>query len=327
MLLTSYKLHFLSPLHISDHRNDGSYSLRTIQSDTMYAALTYSLASTGTKIPSDGELPFTLSSLFPYYQKVLFLPIPLGTTLVNTDDPSMFKKIKRVKWVDLSLYGDILNGSDIGLKSEDFSALQGDYLTNTPLHKDINGKPEFIFSELMQRASIPDRTGEGDAIPFYMDRITFYEDSGLYFLAEGNLELLEKGLKILSLEGIGSDKNVGMGSFSFEKTEIDIKIPNHADYAVSLSLFIPENKEQLDTMLDGEFTSYDFARRGGWISDTTLRKNVVYGFLPGSIFKVPGKGMLVAGKTVDLKPQVGSLSPTHPVWRCGKSFFLPIMRG
>ena len=64
-----FKLHFTSPLHIADRHEDNSNSLKTIQSDTLYAALMACLAKTGTEIPDDGNLGFTVSSLFPYYQR------------------------------------------------------------------------------------------------------------------------------------------------------------------------------------------------------------------------------------------------------------------
>ena len=51
-----YKLHFTSPLHIADRHEDESISLKTIQSDTLYAALTSCLAKTGETIPEDGYL-------------------------------------------------------------------------------------------------------------------------------------------------------------------------------------------------------------------------------------------------------------------------------
>ena len=64
-----YKLHFSSPLHISGSRDDSGLSLRTIQSDSLYAAIMATLAKVGTEIPSDGDLGFSLSSTFPISKK------------------------------------------------------------------------------------------------------------------------------------------------------------------------------------------------------------------------------------------------------------------
>ena len=64
-----YKLHFTAPLHISDQHDDLGNSQKIIQSDTLYAALMSCLAKNGEIMPEDGELGFTVSSLFPYFQK------------------------------------------------------------------------------------------------------------------------------------------------------------------------------------------------------------------------------------------------------------------
>ena len=58
-----YKLHFTSPLHIADRHEDDSNSLKTIQSDTLYAALMSCLAKTGSTIPDNGDLGFTAHAL------------------------------------------------------------------------------------------------------------------------------------------------------------------------------------------------------------------------------------------------------------------------
>lgn len=340
MKFSIYKLRFTSPLHIGDSHNDGGVSLRTIQSDTLYAALTHCLALAGKSLPDDGIFDFSISSLFPYYcnaldtknkEEVYFMPMPLQTKMPELADPGLAKKVKKVKWIDSRLYSGMLKGETGFEGSQKFlSMVYGEYLSETKLQHDANGNYEFIKSEVIQRASIPDRSGEGDARPFYMDRITFFSESGLFFLALGDTSHLDIAMNLLCQEGIGSDRNVGMGFFEYKKGMLEIDFPDNASYVTNLSLFIPENKNQLAIMLDGNEVAYDFIRRGGWIStDTTIRKNAIYGFLPGSVFHIPGNkvknDLLIMGKTVDLRPEVGNLSPTHPVWRSGKSIMLPII--
>ena len=161
-----------------------------------------------------------------------------------------------------------------------------------------------------------------------MDKILFKYDSGLYFLAEGNTELLEKALSILSVEGIGTDRNVGFGFFDFSSEELMLELPEQANHQVALSVLIPESKEQLAELMDSEHVAYDFSRIGGWITTypySTIRKKAIYGFLPGSVFCLkPPKTCGTIGKIVNLKPEIGELTPTHPIWRSGKSIMLPI---
>ena len=332
MEFKTYKLHFTAPLHIGNQRSDEGISLNTIQSDTLYAALTACLAKMGEDLPEGGDFKCAISSLFPFYQRkekaelIYFLPTPLQARLPELKDVALAKKVKKVQWVDSKLYGRLLQGEHF-FDGQDgkTNQIQGSYLTETVLPQDKDGSRDFVKSDVMQRASVADRTGKGDAMPFYIDRITFRHDSGLYFLAVGDTTLLDKALCLLEKEGLGTDRHVGFGYFDVEEGTLDINTPEKADHIVSLSLFIPESKEQLAELLDSDVVAYDFIRRGGWITTEpyhTLRKNVIYGFLPGSVFCNVNQQVL--GKIVDLKPDVGDMTPNHSIWRNGKSIMLPI---
>ena len=327
-----YKLHFTSPLHISDRRDDYGKSLRTIQSDTMYAALTDVLAKTGHTIKDDGDLGFAISSLFPYYQEseetepVYFLPMPFQTHMPELKDVAMAKMVKKVKWVDNSLYSKVLQGISLFEESEEYvKQIQSSYLTGRVLPASIDGSKDFINSKVFQRVKKEDRTGQEDALPYYIDRITFRDLSGLFFMVVGDTALLDEALKVLALEGIGTDRHVGLGAFEYLKDEINIEIPSKADYQVSLSLFIPETPEQLKMLLASDKVAYDFERRGGWITNTTYRKDAIYGFLPGSVFCNTGYNII--GKIANLQPKDENGQPMtpHPIWRNGKSIMLPII--
>jgi len=330
-----YKLHFTSPLHIADRHADSSNSLKTIQSDTLYAALMSCLAKTGTTIPDDGDLGFTVSSMFPYYQRgkdgkpVYFLPMPMQARMAELTDVSVAKKVKKIRWVDAELYAKVLSGESFFDGTDKYySYIQESYLSETALPEDGEGSREFVKSEVSQRVTLQSRTGEEDAKPYYVDKIIFRYDSGLYFLAEGNTGLLEKALHVLAVEGIGTDRNVGFGFFDYSADCLTLELPKDANHQIALSLLIPESKEQLSELLSSKEVAYDFTRRGGWITTypyTSLRKDVIYGFTPGSVFAIPQQqtGMLI-GKMVNLKPKIGDLTPNHAIWRNGKSIMLPI---
>ena len=329
-----YKLHFTAPLHISDQHDDLGSSQKTIHSDTLYAALMSCLAKMGQNIPDDGDLGFTVSSLFPYFQKeensspVYFMPIPMLTKM-GEFDASMTKKVKKVQWVDSVLFSSVLAGEPLFNGTSNYlSCIQESYLSQQKLPEDVNGSREFICSEVSQRVTLLSRTGEEDAKPFYVDKILFRFNSGFYFIAKGDCAMLEKALSMLSKEGLGTDRNVGFGFFDFTTDNLTIDLPLKANHQLSLSLFIPESKEQLTALVNSDHVSYDFQRRGGWITTypyTTLRKNAIYGFLPGSVFtKEPDTDCSVIGKIVDLKPEVTEVEMAHPVWRNGKSIMLPI---
>lgn len=330
-----YKLHFTAPLHISDQHEDLGNSQKNIHSDTLYAALMSCLAKMGKSLPEDGDLGFTVSSLFPYLQKdenstpVYFLPVPMQVRQAELADASMAKKVKKVQWVDSTLYASLLSGDSLFDRTgKNISNIQENYLTTIHLPEDINGSKEFMKSEVSQRVTLKSRTGEEDAKPFYVDKILFRHHAGLYFIAEGDITLLERALSVLSMEGIGTDRNVGFGFFEYSTDSMKIDLPTSANHQLSLSLFIPESKEQLSALMNSEHVAYDFVRRGGWITTypyMTLRKNAIYGFLPGSVFrKESDNAASVIGKIVDLKPETTDVKIEHHIWRNGKAIMLPI---
>lgn len=330
-----YKLQFTSPLHISNQHEDEGVSQKNILSDTFYAALISCLAKTGRPIPEDGDLGFAISSLFPYYQKednskpIYFLPMPLQAVQTEIADVANAKKVKKVKWVDASLYSELLAGNKFLDKKDSYSYIQDVYLTKETLSEDVDGSKDFVKSEVSQRVTLESRTGEEDAKPYYVDKIIFKGWSGLFFIVEGDTDLLDTALQILSVEGIGTDRNVGFGFFNYSTDQLLLNLPQDADHQVALSLLIPESEEQLKELMDSDLVAYDFTRRGGWITThpyNTLRKNAIYGFLPGSVFKKkPNEDCSPIGKITCLKPEIGDMTPDHPIWRCGKSIMLPII--
>lgn len=147
-----YKLRFSSPLHINDQRGSEGVSQRIVHSDVMYAALMSCLARTGCEIPDDGDLGFTISSLFPYYQAgendapIYFLPIPRMGYMPSDVDPSMRKMLKKIQWVDVSLYADILAGKSlIANNPESLSHIQGAYYTKKTLPEDSMGSHDLFI--------------------------------------------------------------------------------------------------------------------------------------------------------------------------------------
>lgn len=310
----AYLLHFPGPLHISNTRDDYGVSLHTISSDTLYAALTATLAKMGKDIPADGDLGCVVSGAFPYYQAdataipTLFFPKPMAYTIPTTDN-TQIKKMKKVAWLDKYYLEQVLNGQELS-ESDVQLHVNGSYLTNQSFEP-------FIDSQVNARVTVS-RSGE-DAKPFYMDEVYFKGHSGLFFLAEGDTSLIDEVLPLLAQEGVGTDRNVGHGYFEYKKEHLEIQVPDSTDMGLILSTFIPEDKRQLEQAIDNQQVAYELVRRGGWITSApynTLRKNAIYAFAAGSVLS----GDYV-GKMVDLAPK-GLIN--HPIWRCGKTIVLPI---
>lgn len=331
--LKIYKLHFTTPLHLGDVRDDYSVSLKTISSDTIYSALISCLAKYGCDVPNNGDLGCTISSLFPFYQKeqgddnvVLFFPKPLRQGVPDISDVSNAKKIKKILWLDSHYFCEAIKGETI-FNDQSVCDIHGDFLTK---FKDLD--KDFMSTSISPRVTITSRLGDDDADPFYMDRLYFKDYSGMFFIADGDVTLLEKALSFLKNEGVGTDRNVGNGFFEYdcEKdiTEIELDLPDESEYALSLSSFVPETEEQLKEMLEDDNVAYDFQRRGGWITEypyNTIRKNSVYAFVCGSVFKKNVGLVESLGKVdIDLNPELQFNKIGHPIWRCGRSLFIPI---
>lgn len=326
--LNIYKLHFNTPLHLGDDRDDYSVSLKTIHSDTLYAALTAVLAKVGERIPPNGDLGFTISSLFPFYQKnasakaILFFPKSRKQFLPDSEHLDIAKQIKRIAWLDKSYFEKHLNGLNIFNSSFEEQNMHGEYLSKVPICAD------FIHTQIFPRVMVP-RSGDNDTKPFYMDRLFFKDYSGLFFIVHGeNVELLEFALSVLQHEGIGTDRNVGNGFFTYTSDNIEIDLPE-SEYCMTLSMFCPESAKQTSLMLKGQKVAYNFIKRGGWItssSHNTYRKNSIYMFEESSVLKSgKTKNPFVSGKIVNLIPEIDFNKLDHPVWRSGRAIFIPLL--
>lgn len=329
-----FKLKFNAPLHIGDERSDYDNSSKTVHSDTFYAALTACIAKVGGTIPNDGDLGFTISSLFPFYQKdgngtkpVYFLPKSKQVRLPSENQLDNAKALKKVQWLDVHYFQQQLNGVNL-FEELNIDHIAGSYMSEVSIPKD------FISAQVQNRVAVPRYGVEGhskDAEPFYMERLFFQEASGLYFLAaEENIGLLRKALAVLSHEGIGTDRTVGNGYFTYEEDKnhsIQFDI-SPSDKVMNLSLFAPSPKDAPSYLADYN-VAYDIKRRGGWITKAgfnTYRKNAVYMFSEGSVLKYgeQQQSIFTEGVIHDLKPKILKENIGHPLWRSGKSLFIPI---
>jgi CRISPR-associated protein Csm4 len=337
MKFTIFRLHFKTPLHISSVRSDYDISETSIHSDTMYAAIMQAWAVLGKNELIKPDNDFTISGLFPFYQlmdaPVYFLPKPIG--LLNPKDAENRKEWKKIRYIESCLFEDLLNGKTV---------------SNYKIHEEflccdntkINEKG-ILSSQVQMRNRIPRDISETDkdgkkvqTEPYYVDRIYFNDNSGLYFLFCGNdaeKNNVKAALDYLADEGIGTDRHVGNGIFSLEEENIEwFNDVASSEYVVALSMFCPESKEQLTDMLD-EKCAYDMKKRGGWITSdkyNTLRKKSVNMFTEGSIFKTTPdiSKNNISGKVVNLSPDISVVpedqKDVHEILRCGRSLFIPI---
>lgn len=320
------KLKHLSPLHIGTGKENYDFSSTVLQSDTLSAALAAIRVQKGKMDDVEGFLSsFTISSAFPYYGDILFMPKPNGKISVNVTDMEEYssrKKLKKVKFVEFDLWKRLLCGEPVNVTS---SQLKDSFLLST------KSVPAFVTpykSQVNQRVSVPRNEG-ADAEPFFFDWTYYQENAGLYCLLDAPNDMigeLQDLFKLLGEYGLGTDKNVGGGKFEVEiiAEPINFDFVESANASMLLSLYIPIENEVVQLNLPE--SKYELVLRGGYMAGSNeedfkhLRKKSVYAFSVGSIFPTTAK---LSGKIVDLRPSWND-ERMHPVYRSGKPFLVPI---
>lgn len=330
MTYKTYYLSFNSPLHLGNHKPESyEQSEEFLRSDTIVAAIFATWAKMGHEdwIPEDGNPPFTLSSAFPYVKKgegdyIHFFPRPkvrFNKKESEHDDSTVRKKIKKVQWLDQHYFEAVINYRSLESFGVGNRHLKGNFLCKNDVDMDAH-----ITRDLLQRVTISRNIKEPkDSEPFYMERI-FFDRAGLYFMVEGEeMGKLETALEFLQYEGFGTDRTVGNGFFDLERGSIQLNVPTGTETTTNLSLYIPKNKEEFLSQTTHEDAAFEGIKRGGWITTAGYQgkeKKSLMMFSEGGIWKQASQ---IAGRgNIDLRPS--TIEIDHPLWRSGKSIFVPI---
>lgn len=336
---TLFKLHFTSPLHLAKGKSEYDSSEDILHSDTLKSALAVCALQLGIINEVESFLnTFKISSAFPFFKEELFFPKPNFLnpetqlfTFENDEKQKVKqrKKVKKIKWIGKEYFEKLLQG-----KPDIF--VVDDNRNETFFSPKIKKDDKIYISETQERVQISRVLGEGeDTQPYYVDRLYFDKDAGLFFLLETKdkdiIKKIENCLKLLGDNGLGTDKNVGNGQFSFSKENLDLPMIDNANYQINLSLYCPDNEELKEIKSKKENLSYTLLKRGGWLASPenpdhiSLRKKSIFMFGEGSIFPKNNKDL--EGKMVDLKPENEKLkemkvSINHKIYRDGRSIFL-----
>lgn len=317
------KLFFTSPLHLSRGQTEEyDRAANMLHSDTIAGAIGAAYAQLFPSHDIRSFLDsFIVSSAFPFYNENLYFPKPM-TKLPLKEDSSGYglaKKIKKAVFLDQILFEKVLNKLEIDLNNVE--------VTNGLMSTKPGINLSFFKRDVQQRVMVP-RGGNGDSVPYYVERTWFAENSGLFFFikSEKNIATIKSCMRYLADSGLGTDKSVGNGQFRLSESIVETIKLNSADSSnaqLVISLFCPE-KDEIDLDLLSN-SAYNLELRGGYIAGSSneklrhLRKKKVYMFSCGSVF--PKKKL--SGKILDLTPQWNE-NELHPVYRSGKGFFIPI---
>jgi len=334
---TAIKLHFETPLHLSRGKSDYETGEDMLHSDTIKSAVfACGLQLYGEKNINKSFLEsFKVTSAYPFYRDEFFFPKPMTRLPLEFPDIGEAigaKKIKKLKFLGKSFFETVLKGKKRSV--EDKHLIQkGRFISDRLQDQEFT---VIQTEETQQRVTVPhehetDQNGIPlTPTPFYLQRLHFSRQAGLFFLTDATDETLirlDHILKLLGDNGIGTDRNVGNGFFTHEIIEhFTLEIPETTSHQISLSLYLPR-KEELSELLLSD-SSYMLIKRGGYIASAalskhmTFRKKSIYMFSEGSTFP---NGQL-EGKIEDLQPDIFQTSEKqgHPVWRDGMPIWVPI---
>ena len=314
MIFDIYKLSFKSPLHLSKGKlNSYESSDVTLHSDTIKSALFVSMLQLYNVAEANNFMEtVNVSSAFPFNELGCWLPKPLSFSFGALETSDNRKKLKQIKFFTSAQYTQVLNGET--------PILDKDFL-----------QPKVWKSDITQRVKI---NYYKDSEPFYLEKLyPENENSGLYFIFLLNgfeAAKLNAAMNLLGDNGFGLQRTLGNGQFEPTKSNLEIELPENSTAWVSLSLYRPKNKEEIGNVL--EKSSYQYIKRGGWISSPeheehlSIRKQAVMMFTEGSVFGFEERrnSILIKGMKENLRP-LWNEEKLHNVYRDGNAIFLPIL--
>ena len=337
MSLEAIKLRFSTPVHLGRGLEDLDRSETVYHSDSLKSAIyAVGLAQFPNWKEDDANVffnGFRVSSCFPFAGNELFLPKPflnIRFQFEGVADDRQAKTGKKVSFLSLKHFEEYVNVGEGELiqVQQNQKTPDGQFICEN----ETTAKRSFFKTEVQQRVAVPLEGGETETRPFYVDRLYFEKDCGLYFLVDfqGNTELRKQVLQTLKLLGdlgIGTDRTVGNGLFELDENQdvqpVEIKTIGKHNKQMNLGLYLPEEVEFAQIDLDK--SHWSLLKRGGYMGGTSndeflsLRKKSLYFFGEGSVFESETP---LIGKKEDIKPDWDL--PMHPVWRDGQCLFINI---
>lgn len=327
MKLRAYHLEFSTPLHMGVEGIGQERINTTIHSDTLWGALAqmWSLLFDDSPRELASKCPFLVSSCFPLVGGKRLYPLPARAkedlakelATIGEDEAGIrFKQLKKIRYIEESLLERLICGDTIYL--EDLQKAQSHFpglSKNTEGHSVTSQRP---------RQRIDRLTGgvEGESF-FYCTDQYFKPKSGLFFLYESDdtsiREMFEAALRLLGDTGLGADRSIGRGRFTFTSHETNLSHSEDSGKKLLLSLYHPTPSELAEGVLKG--ASYELVRRGGHAATPAV------GNLRRADLWVLGEGATLLQQVKGDIPEVLSESDgaRHPVLRYARALTLPIM--
>jgi CRISPR-associated protein Csm4 len=306
-VLLLIKLKFNSTLRIGQDVAQGDEFQGIVHSDTIYSALMNEWVRAFPDESVDDlitNVPFKISSAFPYFLQDYYLPTPLGTSRLYTE------KLIDVPFLELYDFLDLAQGNHERIMEKNIA----------------NAIEDVIFNLTVPRVSI-DRISASTNI-FESSGWQFKTGGGLYFLIELTDASVEDRLRLcitlLGQSGLGGDRSVGYGLFESEMKRVEQgsgweelfteREGENISYC-TLSLCCPTKDDAKESI------SYRLVTRKGWIfsrsSSKQMKRRDCKMFAEGSLFTKP-----ITGRIADVTPV--AFRAEHNIYRYGLGIFVKI---
>lgn len=273
--------------------------------------------------------PFRLSSAMPWVtdsggRRHLLLPVPVhaGSFSESADGNKILKKIA---YADTPCIRRLLSGS---LDVRECALWDKDFLITSFTGR---GNSEKFADRMIRTRLSVDRLSDGprEGLLFDSYEWTFAENCGWAFIAEYESTIsaeFQAVLKLLGLEGIGSDRTSGLGQFEILEGPIPWSEPDLGKGAkMLLSLCRPSQDEVSGGILNG---SYKILERSGWITvpgARSLRRGRIRMLTEGSWY--PDGSNDSPGTVIQVQDAEPDLGLRHPVFRDGRALTISIRYG
>ncbi|MDH7513893.1 MAG: type III-A CRISPR-associated RAMP protein Csm4 [Clostridiales bacterium] len=338
-----------SSFHLGEREQWYEGSKVHLPADTLFSALCHCYLLLNGEVESfvrqfrSDEVPFLISSGFPFWYEDYYFPLPKNKFLSPDEMKSLkeifekrkdekgqsieLKEIKKIQFVNLRSLLLLLSGQS--LFDLVLNALEDGNLRTIPVlfrcRESEEKEPDNPWREKpwsidrVPRISLSRLSSHPGEKLFHFGQVYYHPKAGLFVMVKINQPQWETKIRslffLLSHEGIGGDRTCGHGLFDGpEFTEIEVPDID-GDGLYCLSPYFPAENEG-SGLAEG---FYDLEERKGYIfspAGSSLRRRSVRLFSEGSVFP---RNLNRRGFLVDLTPDIFRV---HRVFRYGFLFSL-----
>lgn len=300
--MRAIRIRLKAPVRIGGLKGFESYD-DIIHSDTIFGAIANAISYLNLDfedfIQRVRANEILVSSAFPWKGE-LWLPAPMIKPRVLGLEKEFLKKYKNC-FVKKQIFEKILSGEELDIKEE------------CEIDNAIATSVEFFISKDIASVAIDRMTAKTNLyqytvlIPKNCDLCVLIKSSDYAFN-----NYIKPAFKLLAEEGIGGNRNTGLGHFNFEIEDFSLKVPE-SEFFVTLSLSIVDKRS---------LVSYDLIKRGGYVfsrSGKDKLKPLFFMLKEGSIVRSDIGKLLDLDKYGNFSEQLG-----HKVFVYAKVFPVPI---